>query len=120
MDDDLSSGLMPDSRLKNPKQILRGDVGFGMVNWVPVFCANCGKPYGRVPEENMDFVCWLCDPCSEKWGTQYGLASMPNEVFWNKVKQEMLDKYGRILTPEELRKVTETSAPLKTLLREGI
>lgn len=121
MDNDLSSSLiLPDSRARETKKVVRADYGFGMVNWVPIFCANCGIPYGRVPEQNMDFVCWLCDPCSEKWGTQFGLAKMPNEVFWHKVEMEMIEKHGRVLTEDELRTVTETASPLTTLLKEGV
>jgi hypothetical protein len=122
MDHDRTSSLiLPDSRPKFSRQTKRVTVqGLGTVNLVPIFCANCGKPYGYVPEENMDFVCWLCDPCSDKWGAQYGLAKMPNEVFWSKVQAEMMEKYGRILTDEELRAATETASPLTTLLREGV
>lgn len=121
MDKCSSAGLiLPDSRLREPKGVVRGDAGFGSMNWVPIFCANCGKPYGRVPEENCDFVCWLCDPCSEKYGEQFGLAMMPEEAFWLKVTQEMLDKYGRYLTAEELQKLAESSCnSLSKLLREG-
>lgn len=120
MDNDLSSSLiLPDSRARETKNIVRADYGFGSVNWVPIFCANCGIPYGRVPEQNMDFVCWLCDPCSDKWGTQFGLAKMPNEIFLAKVHAEMIEKYGRILNEGEVLTAMETASPLTTLLKEG-
>jgi hypothetical protein len=116
-----ASVILPDSRLRHPKGVVRGDAGFGSINWVPVFCANCGKPHGYVPEENCNFTAWLCDPCADKYGEQYGVALAPDEVFWQKVSEEMLDRYGRCLTREELQKLAEASCagPLSTLLREG-
>lgn len=121
MDHDISGSLiLPDSRPRHQKKEVYGELaGLQAMTWTPVFCANCGVPYGKVPV-HMDFVCWLCDPCADKWGTQYGLAMMPNEVFMAKAKEEMLERYGRVLTEEEVRAVTETSSPLTTLLREGI
>jgi len=121
MDHDQCSPLiLPDSRIKGSRQAVRGSIDGGeTMNWTPVFCANCGTPYGYVPEQTVDFACWLCNPCADKWGDQYGLALMPEEAFWLKAHQEMKEKFGRILTAEELQKVTETSTPLTTLLREG-
>ena len=112
--------ILPDSRPKHSKGEVYGEIaGLPAMTWVPVFCANCGVPYGKVPD-HMDFVCWLCDSCVDKWGTQYGLALMPNERFWALAEAEMIEKYGRVLTADEVRAVTETSSPLTTLLREGI
>lgn len=117
----MSPDILPDSRMKDRgKGVVRGLFqGLGMINWVPVFCANCGKPHGYVPEENCNFSCWLCTPCSEKWGAQFGLAMMPDEVFWKKVEEEQLEKYGRLLTRDELQKIAEsTCTPLSKLLRD--
>lgn len=120
MDLDSSAALvLPDSRLKSSRVVVRGLLGGKVVNWVKIFCANCGKPYGMVPEASCTFACWLCDPCADKWGPEFGAALMPEEVFWRNVHQEMLDVHGRILNDDELRKVAETSSPLTTLLREG-
>ena len=122
MDDNCSSGLiLPDSRLQGrDKAVVRGTVeGFGSINLTPIFCGNCGVPYGLVPEDNMDFIFWLCDPCAEQWGAQYGIALMPEEAFWAKVQDEQLEKYGRLLSPEELQAVAESTwSPLSKLLRE--
>jgi len=114
--------VLPDSRLADPlKGVVRGTpAGFShSMNWVPVFCANCGKPHGYVPEENCSFACWLCDPCADKWGEQYGMGLMPDEVFWALAHAEMLEKYGRILTEQEARTEAEAGlTPLSQLLRE--
>lgn len=117
----MDSVVLPDSRLRDRmKGVVRGFFrGVGFINWVPVFCANCGKPKGYVPEDNMDFAFWLCDPCSDKWGGKLGVVLMPDEIFWQKVKFEQLEKYGRLLSPEELLTAAEeTTSPLSKLLRD--
>jgi len=113
--------ILPDSRLQDTKGTVRGQWNkLSSLNWVPVFCANCGIPYGYVPEENCTFACWLCDQCAEKWGLEYGLALMPDEVFWERVKLEQLERYARLLSPEELQVVAESTwNSLSTLLRES-
>jgi hypothetical protein len=113
--------VLPESRAREPKGVVRGaPLRFPSMNWVPIFCANCGKPYGYVPEENCQFACWLCDPCAEQWGAQYGLLLMPDEVFWSRVAAEQLERYGRILTPEEFQVVAEaTWGAMSKLLRES-
>lgn len=113
--------ILPDSRLKDrAKGVVRGlfrSVGF--INWVPIYCAHCGKKNGFVPEENMDFVCWLCDPCSRSHGAEFGGALMPDEVFWQKALYEQLEKYGRPLTLNELQSVVDSgSTPLAKLIRD--
>ena len=111
--------VLPDSRLSTEKGRVSGHHPFfGKIDWVPVFCANCGTPWGYVPAQNMDFVCYLCNDCSSHWGTQFGFALMPDEVYWNKVHQEMIEQYGRVLTERETAALTDVN-PLSTLLREG-
>lgn len=91
------------------------------MNWVPVFCYNCGIPYGYVPQENCSFACWLCDPCADKWGIQFGLMLMPDEVFWQKVAAEQYDKYSRILSQVELQELLDsTPTALTKLIKEGV
>lgn len=108
--------ILPDSRLSTSRVVIR----HGGMNWVNVFCANCGKEHGMVPEENCDFACFLCDPCAEKYGEQFGEAMMPDEVFWQKVREEQLEKYGRLLSPKELQALSESSCnSLSKLLRDG-
>ena len=61
------------------------------------------------------------DPCSVKWGEQYGYAVMPDEVFWQEVNHEMLEKYGRPLTAVELQNHVESGDcnSLSLLLKEA-
>ena len=104
--------LFPESRMKRPKNIVYTPVGA----YVPVYCANCGADGGMCPEENT-FMFYLCNPCFARLGPITGVLMMPDEVFWEKVKQEQMAAYGRYLTNEELAAVVEADAsPLATLI----
>lgn len=86
--------------------------------WVPVFCANCGHDGGLVPEENMTFVFYLCNKCAETYGKITGMMMMPDEVFWERLRQEQLASHGRYLSLDELAAVVEADAsPLATLIK---
>jgi len=113
------NNILPDSRLKTPhtpKGMIHGPGG----TWIPIFCANCGAQGGHCPEENMNFLFYLCNKCAETHGAIAGLMLMPDEVFFEKVKQEQMATYGRYLSEQELRAVVEADAsPLATLLKQG-
>ena len=76
--------ILPDSRTISGRGAIRGPGG----SWTPIFCANCGTAGGRVPEENMTFAFWLCNPCWEKHGAIAGTMVTPDEVFWAEVAEE--------------------------------
>lgn len=108
--------VLPDSRAKTTK----GRIFTAFGTWVPVFCANCGKPGGSCPEENMTFLFYQCTPCSEKYGAITGTMVMPDEVFFEKLKQEQLESHGHFLSEQELVTVVqEDASPLATLLKSG-
>ncbi len=112
--------ILPESRLRTvltPKGARnRGVMGFN----VPIFCASCGAQGGEVPEENMTFAFWLCNPCFATYGELTNMMVLPDEVFWERLKQEQLEKYGRLLTHQELLDVVAADAsPLATLIKEG-
>jgi hypothetical protein len=114
--------IPPDSRLRDrSRHIVRGLFPLlGVkINWIRIFCANCGKWHGYVPEENCDFVCWLCDDCADRWGTELATMLIPDQVFWQKVRYEQLERYGRLLSASELQVAAEsTCTPLGKLLRD--
>jgi len=112
--------LLPDSRLA-PATAPKGAVHSAALGWmVPVFCANCGKSGGLVPQENMTFAFYLCQLCADAHGEIAGTMAVPDEVFWEEVKQEQLDAHGRLLSGEELVRVVEAnSSPLATLINKG-
>lgn len=118
-----AGGVAPDCRLSKittPKGAIQGSMG-----WMePVFCANCGVRGPDVPAENMTFAFWLCDKqingCFERFGAIAGTMVMPDQVFWQKIKEESLEHYGRELTHEELGAVVASdTSPLATLIKEG-
>ncbi len=110
--------ILPDSRAKAGRGAVPTCTPMGWM--VPIYCANCGVEGGMVPEENMTFAFWLCTPCFEKHGAIAGTMVQPDQVFWENVKQEQMDKYGRLLSPDELKDVaTANTTPLAALIREG-
>lgn len=114
----LSRDILPDSRLK-PVQTPKGGICGPNGWWVPMFCANCFTPAGFCPQESTH-VFYLCDDCVDKHGVPAGMMAVPDEVFWETVKQEQIDKYGRLLSEAELIRVLEDGAsPLATLLKSG-
>lgn len=107
--------LLPDCRLKQPKNIYN-HIG---LNWVPIFCANCGADGGFVPEENCDFAFYLCMDCAERLGPIVGTYMEPDAVFWAKVKAEQIELYGRELTaPELIEVLKDENNSLTKLVRE--
>lgn len=108
--------LLPDSRARETK----GRVFTPHGAFVPVFCANCGAPGGHCPEENMTFMFYLCNKCAETHGQIAGTLMMPDEVFFEKVREEQLASHGRYLTPNEVAAVLEADAsPLAKLIKSG-
>ena len=104
--------ILPDSRAKTT----RGRIFQGGTSWVPVFCPNCGKEGGLCPEENMTFICWICPPCAQTYGEIAGTMMMPDQVFWGEVAQAQRQKYGRVLTAEEVEKSLADPLSLENLL----
>lgn len=94
----LGTVYLPDSRSKLQKNVVR----IGQMNWVPIFCANCGADGGLVPEENCNFAFYLCQSCADRLGNIDGVYMVPDEVFWKEVNGLQEAMYGRLLTAEEL------------------
>lgn len=112
----MTKELLPDSRAKETKNRIFTPMG----TWVPVFCANCGADGGSCPEENMTFLFYICKLCAEKYGDIAGTMMMPDEVFFEKLEQEQLEGFGRLLSMEELITVVQEDAtPLARLLKAG-
>jgi hypothetical protein len=113
----MSDMLLPDSRLKVAKDVIQMPFpNFGPANWVQIFCANCGAPGGRVMEAYCTFAFYLCDSCAEKWTPMMGTYMVPDEVFFEKVKQAQLEEYGGFLSPAETVKALEDGSSSLSLL----
>lgn len=110
-----SPDILPDSR---PSRITKS-VWYAGAWWTPIYCANCGADGGIVPEENMTFAFYICTPCYEKHGAILNMYLMPDEVFWEKMKQEQLERYGHYLSEQELEEVIrEDTSPLARLIKQ--
>jgi hypothetical protein len=109
------SNVLPDCRSREA----RGAVLVNGVYWQPVYCANCGADGGLTPEDSTFFF-WLCNSCFATMGEITNVYLMPDEVYWERVKEEQLEKYGRLLTSDELATVVAADAtPLATLIKQG-
>lgn len=107
--------LLPDCRLKTPP--IGRNMGIAGT-WMPVFCANCGRDGGLVPE-NSTFLFYLCNDCAPTHGHIAGTMVMPDEVFYERLAEAQIEQYGHYLSPAEWGTVAEDpSHPLWTLLRE--
>ena len=107
--------LLPDSRTRVGTGAIPGPGGM----WVPLYCAHCHKQCGNVPEDNMTFAFYLCNDCFASCGELTNMMVMPDEVFWEKLKQAQLEEHGRFLTEPELSAVVAADAsPLATLVLE--
>lgn len=119
--DKLKAEVVPESRqlsIFTPRNaVWRGsEIGY----CVPIYCASCSAPGGLVPQENMTFAFYLCNECFKLYGHLTTMMVMPDEQFWEMLKQEQLDQYGRLLTNEELITIVEADAsPLATLIKQG-
>lgn len=82
----MSRTILPDSRSKSGKGVVQTKTAFGIM--VPIYCANCGKPGGLVPEKNMTFAFWVCDYCFEALGEILGTVAQPDQEFWAQVKAD--------------------------------
>ena len=118
----MSVETLPDSRLKDTS---KGEkrmpfANICPMNWVPIFCANCGAAGGYVPEENCTFAFYLCNKCAEKWSPLAGTMAVPDELFWQKVKEAQIEKYGRELTALEINAaLAEQESDLAKLAKEA-
>ena|SRR5437867_10171007 len=112
----MATDILPDSRLKSNKGAKPSKI---LGWWVPVFCAICGIPYGYVPEENCSFACWLCNECSENYGEIFGMMMMPDEMYWEKVKEAQIEKYGKELNQQEINQEVASQSSLGRLIEQG-
>jgi len=109
--------VLPDSRTRRLQKTLQGRG----LNWEPIFCANCGADGGLVPTENMSFAFYLCDPCAERLGPITNTYMVPDAVFWKKVKEAQLEKYGREITADEMvAALKDENNPIAKLAKDRI
>jgi hypothetical protein len=99
----MSTDLVPSSLTRERKTIMVHGEEF-----YELHCVNaCGKTGGLVSKSSTDalgdFAYYICDDCAPTWGrfdrTQ---VLIPIEVVWQKARDAMLEKEGRVLSRLEL------------------
>lgn len=114
----MSAVILPECRTK---VATRGKFMHG--TWcVPMYCGHCHVEGPMVPA-NATFTFWLCGPelnnC-ERHGEIYGLMAVPDEIFFGRVRDEMVASYGRVLTETEmLEELRNPNSKLSILAREA-
>lgn len=78
-------------------------------SWIRMYCQNCGANCGYIPERNDCFSWSLCDSCEEKHGAAAALAADPDALWFERVRHEQIELYGRELSLYEL--VTQLDNP---------
>jgi len=67
------------------------------------------------------FAFYLCNDCADKYGEVAGCTATPDDVFRTKVQQAMIERYGHILTEQEiLRELENSSSIISKLEKEGL
>jgi hypothetical protein len=95
----MSDEFLPESRMRERKTV----VGENGKSYVQLFCANCGRKGGLVPEEHITFAFYLCQPCADKFGNDAHFYQEPDEVFWERVRNAQLEENnGKFFTAGEL------------------
>lgn len=114
---------LPDSRTRVSRQSVFIDTPYGRMSHVPCFCANCGKPGPLVTEENVTFIFWLCEGengCARKWSPLAGTMAVPDEVFFAKLREAQIEKYGRELRfPELVEAISDSTNILSKLAHDA-
>lgn len=111
----MSHDVLPDSRAKTT----RGSIFRGSQEWVPCFCANCGKA-GPYALSTSTHLFWMCNSCFESKGHITTLMVVPDHEYYQKVAQEQIEAHGKYLGQRELQQiVAEDNTPLARLLKEA-
>lgn len=110
--------VLPSSLPRITRNAKRGDFGW---TWIPIFCASCSTPGGRIPEHAATFAFYLCDDCYAKHGHLTSTYVEPDLVFWQRVQAEWQEQFGdTIPTQDVLLEIRDAGlSPLASLLREG-
>lgn len=100
----MGADLLPDCRSRYRRGSALGSNGETIV---PVYCANCGKPWGRVAEKHITFAFVLCQTCADKHGDIAHTYQEPDTVFWERVANAQQEEYGEILSAGDLAKALD-------------
>lgn len=110
----MTEDVLPDSRMRERKG---GVHSATHGNLIPIFCANCGKEWGFVPENFITFAFALCDKCAETHGDIAHTYKEPDDVFWERVNNAM--KEEQLASRDELvTQLDDSSSTFSKLAEE--
>jgi len=98
----MPADVLPDSRARDSKNIKWSATH--QCYFVQLFCANCGSPYGFVPE-HVSFAVAICNKCEANHGAPAHLQRIPDELIWDKVTLAMTEqekKQSRPMTTKDV------------------
>lgn len=111
----MAADILPESRARFAKNVIRSPQG----NLIPIYCANCGKEWGKVPEQFITFAFALCQPCADKHGDIAHTYKEPDHVFWERVENAQREAGIEEMTPELLvEKLADPSSTFAKLAEE--
>ena len=121
-----NENILPSSLMKNPTGVVRHKFSIGAFefskNFAPLYCGCCGKDSGtfvQLDDLGPNFAFYQCQACLDKYGSIDGTYAIPDEVFWQRVKEAQLEKYGRELTPAEITEaLKDEHHPLSLLAKD--
>jgi hypothetical protein len=93
-----SVNILPDSRAKTN----RGSIWSREGNYIPIYCANCGVPWGMVPERMITGAFALCQKCADTNGPIAHTYQESDASFWRRAEEAQKEEFGRMLNPFEL------------------
>lgn len=91
--------------------------------WLYLFCMSCGRDGGRVRDTEVplqdQYAGYVCNSCATKYGGIPSTMLMPDELFWKKVHEAQIEKYGALLSSEEIDiQLQEKNSLMSTLAKE--
>lgn len=93
-----ADAFLPDCRTS----VVRDRIYRDGLNWIPIWCAHCGKEGPRIPEDNHEFAFYECIACCEKHPPAPGTYRVPDEDFFERMRQAQLEECGHYLSPLEI------------------
>ena len=90
--------ILPDCRAATNRGSTRTPTG----NCIPLYCANCGVPYGMVPERMITGAFVLCQRCADTHGPIAHTYQESDAAFWRRAEEAQQEEFGRMLNPLEL------------------
>jgi hypothetical protein len=112
--------VLPDSRARERRGSIKGPDG---IEYVPIYCINCGRRYGMVPATTITHVTALCDHgCAGQYGDlahTYVDGDEKYKLDAAEAMAKLVARLGRPVTAAELDEIAKDStSPLAAVARD--